>query len=253
MLNVLITRPENKAQQLALLLKKQGIVCANQPLFDYQPLADKQTCQKQLSNGGILIFVSAAAVNFANNCFSAEHWQYGKVLAVGSATKSALLAIGITDVITPTQENSEGLLTLPELNENISNKSIVIVRGDGGRELLADTLSKRGATVSYLESYQRLWRVLAKDISNQWYQQQINCIVVTSNAILEKLLQLIVTHSAQNNAQSQLNYWHNQCTWVVVSQRIAEKAKRLGLTNVVMCDGANDKTLCDTLRTLQIK
>lgn len=245
-LNVLITRPTKKAQALAQALNAIDIACVNQPLFDYQPLADRQTSEKLLVNIDIIIFVSVAGVEFSQATLAAQNWHYQQIIAVGKATKAALKSLGINNVICPKQENSEGLLTLTELTQDLRNKSITIVRGNGGREHLAKQLRISGAAVNYLESYQRVWRTFAKDISKQWLKQQINCIVVTSNALLEKLVELTIN----NHEQHSVNYWQNQCTWLVASQRIGDKATQLGLTNIVVSDGASEQAITVTLQQL---
>ncbi len=250
-LRVLITRPEQKAQQLALSLNQQGIACVNQPLFDYQALANHSTSKALLTDIDILIFVSVAAVEFADANYSANLWKFEHIFAVGSATKKALQLLGVNNVMIPNQENSEGLLALPALTQQVDGKKITIIRGDGGREYLANTLSSRGANVAYLESYQRVWRVLAKDISKQWHQQQINCIVVTSNAILAKLAQLVLSQGEQSESQKLVDYWRTQCLWVTASKRIADKAKQLGLSEVTISAGASDQVLTETLQALQ--
>ena len=256
-LNVLITRPTKKAQALAESLATIDIACVNQPLFDYQPLADYQTSEQLLTNTNIIIFVSIAAVEFAHTIFAAQNWRYQHIIAVGSATKATLQQLGINNVICPKLENSEGLLALPELNKNFCGEPITIVRGNGGREHLAEHLNKLGANVNYLESYQRVWRTFTEDIGMHWFKQQINCIIVTSNAILEKLVQLISTQliarQEKNNAQQLTEYWCNQCLWIVASQRIANTAKQLGLTRVVISDGASKEAITATLQQLENK
>lgn len=238
-LNVLIARPEKKAQALSLLLNQQGIACVSQPLFDYQPLAEHQQSKTLLTSANIIIFVSVAAVEFADASLAATHWQHQHIIAVGNATKSALQALGLENILCPSQENSEGVLALALLCENLVNKNITIVRGNGGREHLATELKQRGAIVNYLESYQRIWRTFPKDIDKQWYQQQINCIVVTSNALLDKLIELTqVTNLATENDATR--HWRNKCIWLVASKRIADYAQQLGLVNVIQSNGAND-------------
>ena len=252
-LNVLITRPTKKAQALAESLATMGIACVNQPLFDYQPLAGYQTSKDLLTSGNTIIFVSVAAVEFAHATIAAQNWHYKHIIAVGRATKAALQQLKIDDVLCPQQENSEGLLTLPELNKDISNNSITIVRGNGGREHLAEHLNNLNAKVYYLESYQRIWRTFTEGIGKQWFKQQINCIVVTSNAILEKLAQLTLAEHEQDNAQQLTEYWRSQCVWLVASQRIANKAKQLGLAHVMISDGASENAITATLRKLESK
>lgn len=246
-LNVLVVRPTKKAQALTLLLNNQDIACVNQPLFDYQPLADQKESKKLLTTADIIIFVSVAAVEFAHANVVSTHWQYQHIIAVGKATKAALQTLAFKKIQCPSQENSEGMLALSILNTNLSNKSITIVRGNGGREHLAEELTKRGATVRYLESYQRVWRTFPKDINKQWYQQQINCIVVTSNALLDKLVQL--TQASNIDVENDINkHWRNDCIWLAASKRIADHAKQLGLANVIQSDGANEQAISTTLQ-----
>jgi uroporphyrinogen-III synthase len=78
-----------------------------------------------------------------------------KIATVGQGSAKALRESGITNVISPTERfDSEGLLALPEL-QNVAGWRVMIFRGDGGRELLGDTLKARGATVEYATCYQR--------------------------------------------------------------------------------------------------
>ena len=250
-LNVLVVRPEKKAQALISVLNEQGIACVSQPLFDYHSLADHQQ-SKELLTSEIIIFVSVAAVEFANACIAAKNWRYQHIIAVGNATKTALNTLALENIHYPSQENSEGVLALSVLNKDLSNKKITIVRGNGGREHLAIELKKRNATIRYLESYQRIWRTFPKNIDKQWYQQQINCIVVTSNALLEKLVELTQANSTTIKNET-TKYWKNNCIWLVASKRIANHAQQLGLDNVIQSDGANEQAISTALQALMKK
>jgi len=237
---VLITRPEKAGRVLAQQLKSMGISTYCQPFFDYQPLASINTAQKLITQypKATVIFVSVAAVEFAHRTLHFSLWHLECVIAVGSATQSALKALGI-NAISPKIHTSEGLLTLNVLDEKIiNNKNIIIVRGDGGREHLAQQLSTRGAKVHYLESYKKVWSQLSQTNVQQWKNQQINCIVITSNALLESIVHLI------KNSDS---YWKTTCIWVVASSRIAERAKQLRLLNVINANGANDQAILSAI------
>lgn len=245
-LRVLITRPKAKAQELALLLDQKSIANTSQALFDYQSNASTNDIATALKHADILIFVSVAAVEFSHASYPLTNNLYQTFVAVGNATKKALQAIGITQVISPSpqQEHSEGLLTLPAL-ANISDKSVLIFRGNGGREHIAKSLRQRGAKVNYIESYLRVWRTLAINIAEQWRAQQINCIVVTSNDILLALVKYLAAATDSTD-----NYWQCQCLWLVVSNRIEKNAKDLGLTRVINSHSASSKILSDTLQAL---
>ena len=75
---------------------------------------------------------------------------------------------------------------------------------------------------------------MAQNPVPEWKNKQINCIVVTSNALLDNIVRLI------NNSDDD---WKNTCLWIVASERIAERAKQLGLLNVVNANGANDQAI----------
>jgi uroporphyrinogen-III synthase len=237
---VLITRPEKSGRALAQQLKSIGIKSWCQPFFDYQTLASKTTIQKLIEQypHATLIFVSVAAVEFAHSTFSLSYWQQKTIIAVGNTTKGALKRFGV-NAISPESHTSEGLLTLDELDKkNINGQNVIIIRGDGGREHLAKELGMRGANVHYLESYKKIWLALTQDPVEEWKNQQINCIVITSNTLLESIIHLI------NNSDSD---WKNSCLWIVASVRIAERAKQLGLLNIVNANGANDQAILSAI------
>jgi len=237
---VLITRPEKTGRVLAQQLKSIGINTKCQPFFDYQVLASKNNTKKLIEKypQATLIFVSVAAVEFAHHTFDFSQWQQKCIIAVGTATQIALKKRRL-NAISPELHTSEGLLMLDALaKKNINAQHIIIVRGDGGREHLAQELNLRGATVHYLESYKKVWHQLSQSHVQQWKDQQINCIVVTSNALLESIVHLI------KNSDS---YWQTTCLWIVASSRIAERAKQLGLLNIINADGANDQAMLSAI------
>ena len=246
-LNVLITRPEKKGLTLASHLKFLGIKNQCQPLFDFAPLSNTKQTREALSICHIAIFVSVAAVNFANLHASLPTCDIDCVIAVGKATEKALNDLGINNVITPKLENSEGILALPVLTKDIANKQITIVRGNSGRELLANELTQRNAIVGYLEVYQRQWRKIESRIVKSWQEQQINCIVVTSNELLQRLANIML--SLESNQKSiNAHYWQHQCLWCVASERIASLAKKLNIENILVSDGASDKAISKALQ-----
>lgn len=237
---VLITRPEKAGRVLAQQLKNNGINAHCQPFFNYQALASKATTKNLIEQypQATVIFVSVAAVEYAQRSFKLSLWQQKSVIAVGSATQAALKAFGIK-ATSPELHTSEGLLTLNVLAESaIKNHHIIIVRGDGGREHLAQQLSLRGAKVHYLESYKKVWSQLSQIDVEQWKNQQINCIVITSNALLESIVHLI------KNSDS---YWQTSCLWIVASSRIAKRAKQLGLLKIINANGANDQAMLSAI------
>ncbi len=241
--NVLITRPESAGRDLQQHLNNQGVASYCQPFFDYQAndtITQLAALHNQLTTP-ILIFVSVAAVQFANKLIPITSWPQQEVIAVGSATLKALKALGV-NAIMPEHHDSEGLIALVAL-QNVAHKNVLIIRGDGGRELIAEKLSDRGASVHYFESYRRVWRNLPIELIKTWQQQQINCILVTSNALLEFIVNLIKDSDT---------YWKEECIWLVASNRIANKAENLGLKRVVNTNGANNQAITTALSSLTL-
>lgn len=242
-IKALITRPEREGRVLADKLNKLGIDTLCQPMFDHQLNHElmhqgSQNLVQLLNkvNQPLVIFISVAAVNNANIAHNISLWPASKFFAVGKATAQALNELGI-EAVSPQIQTSEGLLALEDLS-NIAGQDVIIVRGDGGREHLAESLRLRNANVHYVESYQRIWRKLPKTIDQDWRNHRINCMVITSDAILQSIVQLINLSD---------DYWRTACYWVVVSQRIAQSAKALGLVNVINSNGASDKAISDAI------
>lgn len=279
-LQLLITRPQKQGLELARKLAQVGIASFCQPLFDYKTIDDETNNHKIINyktnnynkidykttndesaftSNAIIIFVSVAAVEHANKIMPISQWRTQNIIAVGSATQKALKSLNL-DSISPENHDSEGVLVLTELSaEKVRNQLVVIVRGDGGRELMAQTLTKRLAKVVYFESYQRIWRNFPDNIAQKWQADEINAIVITSNASLIRLTGLLsgltcadfpcnkgLEHSYKLN-----DYWKNSCLWIVASQRIANYAKQLGLTQVINAHGANDESMLSILLDIQ--
>ncbi|MDG1750761.1 MAG: uroporphyrinogen-III synthase [Thalassotalea sp.] len=247
-LKVAITRPQQQGLQLQQALDKVGISSMCQPLFSYRLNTDKNKIMGQVESlqPTIVIFISTAAVEFANEALPLKEWldENQQIIAVGEKTLQALATLDI-QATCPEIHNSEGMLALPQLSSSLlmrTTKNILIVRGESGREFLAEQLSLRGAQVEYLESYQREWLTLSHEQTALWHPKNINTIVITSNDLLQRVVDLIDITD---------NYWQNTCLWLVVSERIAQSAQKMGLKNVVNSCGANNQSIITTLLNME--
>ena len=114
----------------------------------------------------------------------------------------------------------------------MQGKKVMIVRGVGGREVLADTLKARGASVTFAECYQRINPQTNCDVLQQaWQNQQLHAIVVTSTEAMRHLLDL-----AGNSA------WLKKVTICVNHARIAETALQAGL-KVCVTESVGDEQM----------
>jgi len=160
-LKVLVTRPRDQADGLVRGVAQAGGVPLLFPLLDIAPVADAQGLRQQVSQlaqCNLTIFISPNAVKYGMAAIldGADGLPESlKIATVGAGSAKALRATGVAEVIVPTERfDSEGLLAMPEL-QNIAGWRVMIFRGDGGRELLGDTLKARGAAVEYVTCYRR--------------------------------------------------------------------------------------------------
>ncbi|MGR9053083.1 MAG: uroporphyrinogen-III synthase, partial [Gammaproteobacteria bacterium] len=157
---ILVTRPSHQAGRLAALIGQKRWRAVLFPTLEIVPnlQSDSFHCLfDRLEKFDQSIFISANAVNFAvsANNGKIDTFSNHRIAAVGRATADALVALGLKVCVPDTGNDSESLLAMSEF-ENVSGQSILIIRGEGGRETLADTLRERGAKVEYLEVYRRI-------------------------------------------------------------------------------------------------
>jgi uroporphyrinogen-III synthase len=145
-----------------------------------------------------------------------------KVATVGQGSLRALRDYGVTNVIAPQDRfDSEALLALPELKQ-IAGWRVVIFRGNGGRELLGDTLIARGAKVEYVTCYQR---ARPRQDATVLLAANPDAITVTSSEALGYLWAMLDRMGKKRLAAVPLFVTH---------ARIVEIANKLGWSEVVL-------------------
>lgn len=236
----LITRPAGKADHLLEALDSNDISYLYQPVITTQMVQLKARDIKLLMQAELLIFVSLSAVHTLEQQMSAADIT-APLLAVGETTAAALARWAGRPVIVPQDQRSEGLLGLAELQQ-VADKQIVVVRGNAGRELIKQTLTGRGAVVRYVQSYSRIPLPLdGAQLCRQWQQQNVSCIVATSNEILQRIFSLV---------PSEQHPWLCQQQWILVSPRARESALSLGIEpqHIHLASSANDDALLDAIK-----
>jgi uroporphyrinogen-III synthase len=155
--------------------------------------------------------------------------------AVGASTGHILQKAGLA-VVVPQEAKTEGLLALTQLNQ-VVNQNVIILKGFGGRELLYDTLVNRGAKVAQWEVYKRV--KLDSPVSTQdWQPAQIRCIIATSGEVIQAAFDYFEAS------------WLVTLSWIVVSQRTAEIASKLGVTQINISRDASDQALIQCAQQL---
>lgn len=236
----LITRPAGKADHLLEALDSEAIAYLYQPVITTQMVQLKARDIKLLTQAELLIFVSLSAVHTLEQQLAAAD-LHAPLLAVGETTAAALARWTGRSVTVPQDQRSEGLLALAELQE-VAGKQIVVVRGNAGRELIKQTLIQRGALVRYVQSYSRIPLLLdGEQLCQQWQQQCVNCIVATSNEILQRIFTLVPCEQ---------HPWLCQQHWILVSPRARDSALALGILpqHIHLASSANDDALLGAIK-----
>lgn len=244
-IHVVVTRPAHQAEQLCEMIESAGGHAIRFPVLDIADVTDTKTLDAiidRLEQFDIAIFISPNAVTHALTHINAKGGLPAqmRVAAVGQASAKALSAYGITVDLFPEQTfNSEALLALPELQQ-VAGKQVVIFRGVGGRELLADTLKQRGAQVEYAECYQRVRpNTDVRPLQEYAENGAVDIIIITSNEGLQNLFDMVGESG---------HYWLLQTPLLLVSERTAEFARQLGFTReAIIATKASDTALLQSL------
>ena len=189
---VLVTRPKHQSAELIAAISAHGGLAIEWPVLEIIPrdsaaiLADQQ----RLATPDIAILVSPNAVQFGLPFTAAA-----KIGVVGPATARAVKAAGRNvDIRSVDGYDSEHLLAEKAL-QHVSGQHIRIIRGDAGRELIADTLRKRGAQVEYLSVYTRGIPAYSDaqlaGLEKQWRAGAVNVVTVMSVESFHNLISLL--------------------------------------------------------------
>ncbi|MFH1045163.1 MAG: uroporphyrinogen-III synthase [Pseudomonadota bacterium] len=228
---VVVTRPAGQTGHMAALIGAAGgepVLFPALEILDTEDLQPVLALIDRLDAFDLAIFISANAVNKALALVQARRtWPAGlRVATVGRGSERELQRRGFTAVIAPSERfDSEGLLGLPELKD-VQGKRIVIFRGDGGRELLGDTLAARGAVVEYAECYRRgrpqadIAPLLALAA-----RHELDAFTVTSSEGLANLYDILGAAGRKCLTKTPLFAPH---------ERIAATARALGVQTVVL-------------------
>lgn len=235
--NVVITRPEHQAHELAAMITEAGGATMLFPVLEIRDVEDLKpliAIVERLDEFNLAVFISPNAVMKAMNLITGRRAlpRGLRCAAIGRASVKELKRFGATDVIAPARRfDSEALLEMPELQQ-MTGRRVVIFRGDGGRELLGDTLKARGAHVEYAECYRRACPTLdPAPLLDAWARHELDAITITSSEGLRNLYKMIGAPARKSLRKTPVFVPH---------PRIAEVARELGLTRVIVTEPADD-------------
>ena len=244
---VLVTRPEPAAGRLADAFAAEEAIAVCVPAIAITPVEDARSAERlrdRLADVSVAVFTSVNAVDgFLGPMPSAPGDRLPPVvLAVGRATAKALHSRGVARVHTPNGRfDSEGLLACAQLDASqVSGQLVAIVKGEGGRGLLAGELRRRGAEVIEANVYRRRAPERLAEMLDG-VRDSIDVVTATSAESLEHLL----------DAAPWTASWLARRTIVTVSERVAGIARALNLSQIVVAEGADTASLVEaTVRTV---
>lgn len=185
-LTILVTRPAAQCGPLCAEIVRRGGAAIAFPTIAIEPLAPEAASR---TGHDLIVFISVNAV--AHGASLIQKTAGMRVAAIGKATAAALAAAQLApDIVPESGFTSEALLAHPSL-KLAAGARVLIVRGEGGRELLQETFAANGMLVETLEVYRRTRpavdeRALA-DLETRWADEGIDVVTVTSTQALENL------------------------------------------------------------------
>lgn len=238
---ILITRPSHQAAGICELIASAGGQTICFPLLeiaDPEDLSPVNALLRRLTAFDLAIYISPNAVRKTVQLLDRQHSKLPaqlRLAAIGPQTRATLLEFGYrVDVLPQPPFNSEAFLALPE-NQELMNRRIVIFRGAGGRELLGETLSARGAFVEYAEVYRRMTPDLKSfTIENYPLLERIDYLTLTSTTAVQTLYELVVTSRQIRLLRTCL---------IVGGCRMAEQARALGFTDIELAVNPTDSAM----------
>lgn len=248
---VVITRPAGEAQRLAALIREAGgepLLYPAIEILDAPDLTALDAVIAQLDDFDAAIFISPSAVDKAMTRICARRALPTQLrcAAIGPGGVRALARFGVADVIAPaadsTRYDSESLLASPFL-QHVSGKRIVIFRGNGGREVLSETLSARGAVVQAVACYRRGKPTFdPAPLIAMWTRGAVAAVIVTSSEGLKYFCERLGAAGVAFLRETPL---------IVPHPRIAAAACEQGMRRVVKCPSGDEALAAAAMRQVQ--
>ena len=239
-LTVLVTRPAAQCAMLCAQIEGQGGSAIAFPAVEIEPVA-VQAAAVAAADYDLVVFVSVNAVEHgAQQMIKSARTR---IAAIGRATAAALAAAELAaDIVPEGGFNSEALLAHPEL-QLTSGARVLIVRGEGGRELLRDTFAEHGMVVETREVYRRVRpnvdAAKVAEVEARWSDEGIDVVTATSIETLQNLQALLTEHGRQLLSGTAL---------LVPSRRIVAAAVSAGLRGeAIVAAGADDASMIGAL------
>jgi len=238
-LTVLVTRPAAQGAMLCEEIVRHGGTAIAFPAVEIEPLAIAAAVAPVEFD--LIVFVSVNAVE--HGVARVTKGTRTRIAAIGRATAAALAAAKLAaDIVPEAGFTSEALLAHPEL-QLASGARVLIVHGEGGRELLKETFVAQGMAVETLEVYRRVRphadASQVAELEARWADDGIDVVTVTSIETLQNLQAMLTERGRQLLSST---------TLLVPSRRIVAAAVGGGLRgDTIVAAGADDASMIGAL------
>jgi len=254
----LITRSEPHASQLASRLKSMGIESIHTETMSIEPIPLSGESRSQLMNLDLFDYVVVVSANAAY--ILADHidrlWPQLPVgiewVAIGKASalklSEEIAELPPSCIHTPDGIDSEALLNLPIFKQSLDGKKVLLVKGEGGRDLIQQTLTEQGASVTELPLYQRVPAYHNARIAQDFYHEGLDYIQIASGDGFLSLLALL-NHNAAQKIRIDRNV-----RWIVPSERVAQLLISHGVNEaaILVSNGASNDALIEILTSQSV-
>lgn len=244
-MTIVVARPGDAGAELCSEIVTQFGRALHVPAIGFAPPDDLEGFQaaiEEIDKQDWLIFNSPQSVTATVPAMRAR-WPHlpesVQFAAVGAGTNAALQAAGYRANLVPdNQWSSEGLLATPEL-ESVCGQHIMIVRGEGGREILERVLMEREAMVTSCIAYKRVLPETDTTVCQTLLQRELCAAVVAgSYETVANFKKLIGDTCWQALAQVPL---------IVMSERIKTLAAESGFQTIWVTKNASQQAVLDLI------
>jgi uroporphyrinogen-III synthase len=238
-LTVLVTRPAVQCAVLCAEIERQGGTAIAFPAVEIEPVAVQATVAS--ADYDLVVFVSVNAVEHGARQVTKS--ARTRIAAIGRATAAALAAAELAaDIVPEAGFTSEALLAHPQL-QLTGDARVLIMRGEGGRELLKETFVAQGLSVETREVYRRVRPNVDADrvaaVEARWSDEGIDVVTATSIETLQNLQAMLTDRGRQLLSSTAL---------LVPSRRIVAAAVSEGLRgDAIVAAGADDASMIGAL------
>lgn len=255
-MRVIVTRPAAQAVSWVQSLQREGIAAVALPLIDIAPALDPTPvieAWQHLAGTRLVMFVSANAVEhfFALRPVGTSWPADTQAASPGPGTTRALLDAGVpaSQIVEPAPDSAQ--FDSEALWERLRDQDwreapVRVVRGDGGRDWLADTLRAHGAAVSFVSAYRRtapLWNeemqsllgdALARPAEHVWF--------FSSSESIDHLMDHLTTPPRPSNPEAPAGLPAGVRA-LATHPRIARRAEHAGFAPVWQCAPTLDEVV----------